>query len=125
MTEHASMPVQDLHPAGLVTPVRTPVWRALQAREWELGALLVGVAFAVVALWVTLDAHFLAYPGWLAVQKADFIVGPIGVGLYWRHRRPNNRLGLLLIALGLAGVPYILESSTVPALFAIGLIAET
>jgi len=53
----------------------------------------VGLAFAVVAVWVTLRAGFLAYPGWLAVQKADFILGPIGVGLYWRYRRPRNRLG--------------------------------
>ena len=82
--------------------------------------MVLAVVFAAAALWVTLRASFLAYPGWLAVQKADFIVGPIGVGLYWRHRRPNNRLGLILIALGLAGIPYILESSTPAALFGFG-----
>lgn len=82
------------------------------------------VVAAIAALWVTLDAHFLAHPGWLAVQKADFILGPIGVGLYWMYRRPENRFGLLLVVLGLLGVPYILESSTEPTLFGIGVLAE-
>jgi hypothetical protein len=40
-------------------------------------------------VWVTIDASFLAYPAWLAVQKADLIIGPIAVGLYWLHRRPG------------------------------------
>lgn len=98
--------------------------RSVEALRWE-GVLAVGaVAAAAVAIWVTLRAGFLAYPGWLAVQKADFIVGPIAVGLYWRHKRPRNHLGLLLIALGLAGVPYILSSSTDPKLFGIGSLAE-
>ncbi|MGB0094219.1 MAG: sensor histidine kinase [Solirubrobacteraceae bacterium] len=85
---------------------------------------MLAVAGAVAALWTTLDARFLAYPGWLAVQKADFILGPIGVGLYWRHRRPGNRFGLLLIVLGLLGVPYILESSSDPTLFSVGSLTE-
>lgn len=82
------------------------------------------MAGAVAAIWVTLDASFLEYPGWLAAQKADFIIGPIGVGLYWRQRRPQNHLGLLLIALGLVGLMYILASTTDPTLFGIGLLAE-
>jgi signal transduction histidine kinase len=86
--------------------------------------VVVAVVSAVVALWVTLDARFLQYPGWLAVQKADFILGPILVGLYWRHRRPNSLLGPLLIGLGFVGILYILESSTVPALFGVGLFCE-
>jgi hypothetical protein len=80
---------------------------------------------AVAAVWLTLRDGFLAYPGWLAVQKADFILGPVGVGLYWHHRRPANRLGLLLIALGLVGVPYVLESTTDPALFGVGTLWES
>lgn len=85
-----------------------------------IGAILA----AVTAVWVTLEARFLAYPGWLAVQKGDFILGPIGVGLYWHYRRPNNRLGVLLIALGLLGVPYILESTSTPLPFSIGVLTE-
>lgn len=85
---------------------------------------VVAVVAAVAAFWVTVNAKFLEYPYWLAVQKADFILGPIGVGLYWMHRRPQNRFGLLLIVLGLLGVPYILASSTDPTLFGIGVLAE-
>ena len=99
-------------------------WRWVTRRRWEYAVAVLGVVGAAAALWLTLNAGFLQYPGWLAVQKADFIIGPIGVGLYWRHRRPHNRLGLLLIILGLLGVVYILQSSSVPALFGIGLLCE-
>ena len=103
---------------------RARTWARLPALHWELVVGGLAVAAAAVAFWVTLHSHVYKYPGWLAVQKADFILGPIGVGLYWHHRRPHNRLGLLLIGLGLVGVVYILESSTVPALFGIGLVCE-
>jgi signal transduction histidine kinase len=102
---------------------RGATWLWLGSR-WKLALLSFAVAAAAVAFWVTLDAGFLAYPGWLAVQKADFILGPIGVGLYWHYRRPSNRLGLLLIVLGLFGIPYILESSTDPTLFSLGVLTE-
>ena len=46
---------------------------------------------AVGTVWVTLEADFLTYPGWLAVQKADFILGPVFIGLYWLRRRPESR----------------------------------
>ena len=83
------------------------------------------IAAAAVAVWVTLSADFLAYPGWLAAQKADIILGPVLVGLYWLRRRPASRFGPLLIVAGLVGgVPYILQSSSEPVLFAIGVLWE-
>ena len=85
---------------------------------------VVAVVTAVAAFWVTINAKFLEYPYWLAVQKADFILGPTFVGLYWRHRRPDNRLGLMMIALGLVFIPYILESTRSPYLFTIGTMSE-
>ena len=42
---------------------------------------------------MTLRADFLAYPGWLAAQKADFILGPVLGGLYWLRRRPTAASG--------------------------------
>jgi hypothetical protein len=57
-------------------------------------------------------------------SEGRFIVGPIAVGRYWLHRRPGNRFGLMLIVLGLLGVPYILESSSDPTLFHIGVVTE-
>jgi signal transduction histidine kinase len=101
-----------------VWPVR---WRLTR---WELGAAVVGVAAAATALVVTLQADFLAYPGWLAVQKADLILGPIGVGLYWRRRRPISRFGTALIAVGLLQVPYVLQSSSHSVAFTIGVLWE-
>jgi signal transduction histidine kinase len=99
------------------------LWLWLRA-HWEFALASIAVASAVVAFWVTLRADFLAYPDWLAVQKADFILGPIGVGLYWMHRRPRNRFGLLLVVLGLFGIPYILQSSSDPTLFSVGSLTE-
>ena len=63
---------------------------------------------------MTLEADFLAQPGWLAAQKADFILGPVFVGLYWRRVRPQSRFGPLLIAFGLVGAVYIVQSSSNP-----------
>jgi signal transduction histidine kinase len=82
------------------------------------------VVAAGVAVWVTLDADFLAYPGWLAAQKADFILGPVFVGLYWRRVRPGSRFGPLLIAFGAVGAVYIVQSSSNPWLFGMGLVWE-
>jgi len=80
----------------------------------------VGVGAAVAAAIVTAHADFLAYPGWLALQKIDLIVGPIGVGLYWRHQRPQSRFGLMLVALGFLNAVYILQSSSNSGAFTFG-----
>ena len=88
--------------------------------KWVAAAAIVAAALAV---WLTLRADFLAYPGWLAAQKADMILGPVLVGLYWLRRRPASRFGPLLIAAGLiGGAPYILQSSSQPVLFATGIL---
>ena len=80
---------------------------------------------AALAVWLTLRADFLAYPGWLAAQKADMILGPVLVGLYWLHRRPASRFGPLLITAGLVGgAPFLLQSSSEPVLFATGILWE-
>jgi signal transduction histidine kinase len=89
--------------------------------------LIVGGAamlVAAAAVWLTLRADFLAHPGWLAVQKADLILGPVLTGLYWRRRRPNSRFAPLLIAVGFLCAPYLLQSSASPWAYNIGLIWE-
>jgi hypothetical protein len=102
----ARQPALEVSPRGQLE--RWPwSWR------WETAVAVVGVVSAIVAFWLTLRASFLRYPAWLAVQKADFILGPVLVGLYWMLRRPGNRLGPLLIVLGLLG-----QLALVTALFA-------
>jgi hypothetical protein len=55
--------------------------------QWEYAVAAVAIVSAVAAFWVTIDAKFPQYPDWLAVQKADLILGPVFVGLYWHYRR--------------------------------------
>src|SRR5215216_6746754 len=92
--------------------------------RWQAAVAGVAVLAAVAALWITLEADFLAYPGWLAAQKADFILGPVFIGLYWLRRRPRSRFGPILIAFGFVGVPYVLQSSSDSWLYGAGLLWE-
>jgi signal transduction histidine kinase len=92
---------------------------------WQVAVLLGAIAASAAAVWVTLAADFLTYPGWLAAQKADFILGPVLAGLYWCRRRPQSRLGPILIGFGLIGALYVLQSASNSWLFSIGLLAET
>jgi signal transduction histidine kinase len=91
---------------------------------WEAVTATAAIALAVAAVWVTLRADFLAYPGWLAAQKADVVLGPVLVGLYWLRRRPRSRFGPLLIAVGFLSAPYILQSSAAPWAFSLGVVWE-
>jgi signal transduction histidine kinase len=101
---------------------RSRRWRSIL--WWEPVVAVGAVLAALAAVWVTLNADFLAYPGWLAAQKADFIVGPVFVGLYWRRVRPGSRFGPLLIAFGAVGAVYIVQSSSNPWLFGSGVVWE-
>ena len=92
---------------------------------WQVAVLFGALAASAVAVWVTLSADFLTYPGWLAVQKADFILGPVLAGLYWHRRRPQSPFGPMLIGFGFIGALYILQSASNSWLFSIGLLAET
>jgi signal transduction histidine kinase len=94
------------------------------ATGWWYLVLLVAASAAAASVWVTLDAGFLAYPGWLAVQKADLILGPVLVGSYWVRVRPKSRFGRLLIVVGLLNSGYIAESIATSAVFTVGLYWE-
>ncbi|MEP6954025.1 MAG: histidine kinase [Solirubrobacteraceae bacterium] len=99
------------------------VARWLAERQTAIG--LVAVALAALAVWLTARADYLAHPGWLAVQKADIILGPVLVGLYWLRRRPESRFGPLLVVTGLVVcAPYVLQSTSDPVLFATGVLWE-
>jgi signal transduction histidine kinase len=102
--------------------MRGPELEPLTLREATLASAAIVAATATV--WMTLSAHFLAYPGWLAGQKADLILGPVLGGLYWLRRRPASRFGPLMIAVGFLTVPYILQSSAAPWAFSVGVAWE-
>src|SRR4051794_21556127 len=105
---------------------REPLDRAARKTPfWEIAVLVGAVVASVAALWVTLSADFLTYPDWLAVQKADFVLGPVLAGLYWYRRRPRSRFGPMLIGFGAIGALYILQSASNSWLFSAGLLAET
>jgi signal transduction histidine kinase len=98
---------------------------ARRTPSWQVVILLAAVAASAAALWVTLAADFLRYPGWLAVQKADFVLGPVLAGLYWCRRRPQSHFGPMLIGFGFIGALYVLQSTSNSWLFSVGLLAET
>ena len=81
-----------------------PPWRVQPglwvARATRAIVALVAIAVAAGAVAVTLRAGFLVYPGWLALQKADLILGPVLIGLYWARVRPASRFGWMLVAYG-------------------------
>lgn len=88
---------------------------------WQLAVAAAALVAAAIAVWVTLEADFLAHPGWLAAQKADFILGPVFVGLYWLRQRPESRFGPVLLTFGAVAAVYILQSSSNPWLFGFSL----
>jgi hypothetical protein len=91
---------------------------------WQVTVAAVAMVAAGIAVSVTLNADFLAHPGWLAAQKADFILGPVFVGLYWLRVRPESRFGWLLIGFGFVGMVYIVQSSSNHVLFGAGVVWE-
>src|SRR4051812_821240 len=97
--------------------------RGTRARDGVLAGLALAVAGA--AVWATLAAGFLRYPGWLAAQKADFILGPVLIGLYWLRVRPASRFGWLLIGYGFLCAGYVTQSSSNEWLFGTGLLWES
>jgi signal transduction histidine kinase len=104
---------------------RAAAWTPRVA-QWELWVGAIGAVAAIAAVVVTLEAGYFVYPGWLALQKADLILGPIAVGLYWHRRRPASHFGFLLIGVGLLQIPNaVLEAATNPTLFTIGYYWET
>jgi signal transduction histidine kinase len=106
--------------SGTAAALTAQLARSRRTAVFEVAVAAAALAAAVAVAVVTLHAHFLQYPGWLTVQKVDLIVGPIGVGLYWRHQRPRSRFGSMLVALGVVNAVYIAQSSSDSAVFTLG-----
>jgi hypothetical protein len=108
-------------PRGGPAPTRSERGRFTR---FEVVTASVAIVAAAAAVWLTLRADFLAHPGWLALQKADLILGPVLTGLYWHRRRPGSRFARVLIAVGFVNVPYVLHSSAQPWAFSLGVVSE-
>src|SRR6478735_3812094 len=96
-----------------VTTRRVALRRARGLGAWQVVVAVAAVVAAAAAGWLT-----------LAAQKADLILGPVFVGLYWLRRRPESRFGPLLIVFGFVCAVYILQSSSDDQLFAAGVVWE-
>lgn len=124
MSEQAATTADVPVPAKAAVAGRSSWATRHRVRGWEVAIAGAALASAGAAFWLTVNADFLAHPGWLAFQKADAILGPVLVGLYWLRRRPASLFGPLLIGFGFILTPYILQSSSTPELFTAGVAWE-
>jgi signal transduction histidine kinase len=92
------------------------------ATQRGAGILAAFVASTAVVLGVTSD--HLAHPLATGLYKAWLAAAPILIGALWHRRRPSSALGGWLIALGLASWGLALQSSDVPLIYAIGVMAD-
>jgi signal transduction histidine kinase len=81
---------------GLWQRVRT--W--LTFPRIKLAVALSLVPLAVTSILLSVEGGHLQYPAATAAYRTYLTVAPILVGLLWWRRRPTNRIGVLLVALG-------------------------
>jgi signal transduction histidine kinase len=86
------------------------------------GILAAFVASTAVVLGAT--SEHLDHPLVTGVYKAWLAAVPILIGALWYRRRPSSALGGWLIALGVASWGIALQSSDVPLVYAIGVMAD-
>ena len=89
-------------------------------------------AFAAAGLLVALGgglllatSDHLVDPMAYGLQVAVTVVGWFSAALYWLVRRPGNRLGLFLLAVGVALAAVSLQGATQPHLRSIGVLADS
>ena len=86
-----------------------------------MGGLLVAIGAGLLVATSDHLVHPIAYGLMIAVMVA----GSFGAALYWLVRRPGNRLGLLLLALGIATAAVSLQGASEPHLHSIGVLADS
>jgi signal transduction histidine kinase len=86
------------------------------------GILAAFVASTAVVLGAT--SEHLDHPLVTGLYKAWLAAAPILIGALWYRRRPSSALGGWLIALGVASWGVALQSSDVPLVYAIGVMAD-
>ncbi len=76
------------------------------------------------AVWLAAVSDHLERPAATALYRGYLVAAPLLVGLYWWLRRPASRFGPLLVGFGGVAWIYSLQSSDVPLLFDLGVLAE-
>jgi signal transduction histidine kinase len=82
------------------------------------------VPLVASAVWLAATSEHVERPTATALYRGYLVAAPLLVGLYWWLRRPASRFGPLLVCFGGTAWVYSLQSSDVPLLFDLGVVAE-
>ena len=115
--------VVGAHAAALRAP---PTLSSFLARRgvriaFAMGGLLVAIGAGLLVATSDHLVHPIAYGLMIGVMVA----GSFGAAFYWLVRRPGNRLGLSLLALGIATAAVSLQGASEPHLHSIGVLADS
>ena len=101
-----------------------PVRGRLTPSAVQTFVMLAVVPLAASAVWLAATSDHVERPTATALYRGYLVAVPLLVGLYWWLRRPASRFGPLLVAFGGVAWVYSLQSSDVPLLFDLGVLAE-
>lgn len=109
-------------PSTVVTPSDRG---AVAARRGTLVvAATLGLLAGVGGFLLVATSDHLVDPLAYGLLVANAIVGTVGVALYWLVRRPGNRVGLILLALGVAYAGISLQGAANPLAHSIGVLFD-
>jgi signal transduction histidine kinase len=97
---------------------------SLTAGRVQTATMLAIVPLVASAVWLAATSEHVERPTATALYRGYLVAAPLLVGLYWWLRRPASRFGPLLVGFGGVAWVYSLQSSDVPLLFDLGVVAE-
>jgi signal transduction histidine kinase len=109
--------VTQIHHIRVVSSLRP------HARVVQVGLLLVPFAL-VLSTVLALSSNHVVHPLLTALFYGYSIAVPIGVAIYWWWRRPESRMGELLLLLGFAAAVSALQSANDALLYSIGVAGD-
>ena len=107
-----------------VPPSTWEVRGSLTAGAVQTATMLAVVPLVASAVWLAATSEHVERPTATALYRGYLVAAPLLVGLYWWLRRPGSRFGPLLVGFGGIAWVYSLQSSDVPLLFDLGVVAE-
>jgi len=107
------------------TAADTPYDQSAVARRRALVVVgTLGLLAGVGGFLLVSTSDHLVRPVAYGLLVANVVVGTVGVALYWLVRRPGNRVGLLLLALGVAYAGISLQGAANPLAHSIGVLFD-